>query len=61
MLASCDGSSADALAGLGDEFDIAALPEPGPRLCAEAECGFHSLRQTSDGPRASVPDHHGQE
>ena len=41
-LVSCDGSSADALAGLGDEFDIAALSEPVLRLCAEAECGDYS-------------------
>lgn len=43
ILPSCDGSSSgDALAGLGDEFDIAALSEPVLRLCAEAECGDYS-------------------
>lgn len=42
MLASRDGSSGDALAGLGDEFDIAALSEPVLRLCAAAECDDYS-------------------
>jgi len=42
MLASCDQSSGEAPAGLGDEFDVTALSEPVLRLCAAAACDDYS-------------------
>jgi hypothetical protein len=42
VLASCGGSSGSSLAGLGDEFDIAALSEVVLRLCGETQCTDYS-------------------
>ncbi|MGB8330443.1 MAG: hypothetical protein WCE62_09975 [Polyangiales bacterium] len=42
VFASCNDSSGSSLAGLGDEFDIAALSDAVQRLCGEAECSDYS-------------------
>lgn len=42
VLGSCAGSSGSSLAGLGDEFDIAALSDVVLRLCDEMQCSDYS-------------------